>query len=91
MTGRMTLAFLALYLSIAIMLAAAENLRLNPQLDFSSDSRDGPLITGDRLETVSSVASRTTFSCSVKADSTPSGRLAAPSVSTRSIKEEYIL
>jgi hypothetical protein len=50
MTGRMTLAFLALYLSIAIMLAAAENLRLNPQLDFSSDSRDGPLITGVHLE-----------------------------------------
>ena len=29
MTRRMTLAFLALYLSIPIMLAAAENLRLN--------------------------------------------------------------
>ena len=50
MTGRMTLAFLALYLSIAIMLAAAENLRLNPRLDYASDSHDGPLITGDHLE-----------------------------------------
>ena len=49
MTRRMTLAFPALYLNIPIM-AAAENLRLNPRLDFSSDSRDGPLITGDRLE-----------------------------------------
>lgn len=29
---------------------AAENLRLNPRLDYSSDSRDGPLITGDRME-----------------------------------------
>ena len=50
MTRRMTLAFLALYLSIAIMLAAAENLRLNPRLDYASDSHDGPLITGDHLE-----------------------------------------
>jgi hypothetical protein len=30
MTRRMTLAFLALYLNIPIMVAAAENLRLNP-------------------------------------------------------------
>jgi len=29
---------------------AAENLRLNPHLDYSSDSQDGPLITGDRLD-----------------------------------------
>ena len=50
MTRRMTLAFLALCLSIPIMLAAAENLRLNPRLDYASDSHDGPLITGDHLE-----------------------------------------
>ena len=31
-------------------LRAAENLRLNPRLDYSSDSQDGPLITGDRIE-----------------------------------------
>jgi hypothetical protein len=29
---------------------AADNLRLNPKLDFSSDSQDGPLITGDHME-----------------------------------------
>lgn len=28
----------------------AENLRLNPKLDYSSDSQDGPLITGDHLQ-----------------------------------------
>jgi len=31
-------------------LYAAENLRLNPKLNYSSDSQDGPLITGDRLD-----------------------------------------
>jgi thiol-disulfide isomerase/thioredoxin len=29
---------------------AAENLRLNQHLDYTSDSQDGPLITGDHLE-----------------------------------------
>ena len=29
---------------------AAENLKLNQHLDYSSDSHDGPLITGDRLD-----------------------------------------
>lgn len=29
---------------------AAENLVLNPHLDYSSDSFDGPLITGDQLQ-----------------------------------------
>jgi thiol-disulfide isomerase/thioredoxin len=29
---------------------AAENLKLNQHLDYSSDSQDGPLITGDRLD-----------------------------------------
>jgi thiol-disulfide isomerase/thioredoxin len=29
---------------------AAENLKLNQHLDYSSDSQDGPLITGDHLE-----------------------------------------
>jgi len=27
-----------------------ENLRLNPHLDYSSDSQDGPLITGDQMD-----------------------------------------
>ena len=37
-------------LTTAQVLDAAENLRLNPKLNYSSDSRDGPLITGDRME-----------------------------------------
>lgn len=31
-------------------LLAADNLRLNSHLDYSSDSQDGPLITGDHIE-----------------------------------------
>jgi len=30
--------------------SAAENLHLNPRLDYSSDSQDGPLITGDHMD-----------------------------------------
>lgn len=37
-------------LSLVASLRAAENLRLNPRLDYSSDSQNGPLITGDHLE-----------------------------------------
>jgi hypothetical protein len=43
-------------LSVALVLAlvptafAGENLRLNPKLDYTSDSQDGPLITGERME-----------------------------------------
>ena len=28
----------------------ADNLRLNPKLDYDSDSQDGPLITGDHMD-----------------------------------------
>jgi hypothetical protein len=45
-----TLALLAAGLSTAASLRAAENLRLNPRLNYSSDSQDGPLITGDNIE-----------------------------------------
>ena len=45
-----TLALLAAGLSAAASLRAAENLRLNPRLNYSSDSQDGPLITGDNIE-----------------------------------------
>jgi len=37
-------------LSTAANLVAADNLRLNPRLNYSSDSQDGPLITGDHIE-----------------------------------------
>jgi hypothetical protein len=29
---------------------AGDNLKLNPKLDYTSDSQDGPLITGDNME-----------------------------------------
>jgi len=29
---------------------AADNLKLNPKLDYSSDSQDGPLISGDNMD-----------------------------------------
>jgi hypothetical protein len=29
---------------------AGENLKINPHLDYSSDSQDGPLITGDHMD-----------------------------------------
>lgn len=45
------------YLFVAVAAAAlvlparaAENLKLNQHLDYSSDSQDGPLITGDHLD-----------------------------------------
>jgi hypothetical protein len=37
-------------LFLAISAFAGENLKLNPHLDFNSDSQDGPLITGDKME-----------------------------------------
>jgi hypothetical protein len=39
---------------------AAENLKLNQHLDYTSDSQDGPLITGDHLED-GAVAGRPTY------------------------------
>ena len=44
------LAVLLSLVAFAPALRAAENLRLNPKLDYSSDSQDGPLITGDRMD-----------------------------------------
>ncbi|HWO33745.1 MAG TPA: hypothetical protein VNO32_33535 [Candidatus Acidoferrum sp.] len=35
-------------------LGASENLRLNPRLDYSSDSLDGPLISGDHMDEATS-------------------------------------
>jgi hypothetical protein len=39
----------AAVLGFSLISAAAENLRLNQRLDYTSDSHDGPLITGDKL------------------------------------------
>jgi thioredoxin-related protein len=38
-----------LNISVVLSTHAATNLKLNPSLDYSSDSDDGPLITGDEL------------------------------------------
>lgn len=40
----------ALLLVALVPAFAGENLRLNSRLDYSSDSQDGPLITGDQME-----------------------------------------
>jgi hypothetical protein len=44
------LAASALLLMTLVPAFAGENLRLNSKLDYSSDSQDGPLITGDHME-----------------------------------------
>jgi hypothetical protein len=40
----------ALAAPVALPVQAADNLKLNTHLDYSSDSQDGPLITGDHLD-----------------------------------------
>ena len=44
-----SLAVLALAVVVAANAFAADNLRLNQRLDYSSDSADGPLITGEHF------------------------------------------
>ena len=39
-----------LFLAATLPTFAGEKLKLNPHLDFDSDSQDGPLITGDHME-----------------------------------------
>ncbi len=50
MKRNLILMLLGSCLALPALLGAAENLRLNPKLDYSSDSQDGPLITGDQME-----------------------------------------
>ncbi len=45
-----TFYFLPLVLLLSLAAFAGDNLKLNPKLDYGSDSQDGPLITGDNLE-----------------------------------------
>src|ERR1035441_3382347 len=37
-------------LTLVVPAFPAENLKLNPKLDYTSDSQDGPLITGDSMD-----------------------------------------
>jgi thioredoxin-like negative regulator of GroEL len=41
---------LAVSIALSVPAFPAENLKLNGHLDYTSDSHDGPLITGDHLE-----------------------------------------
>lgn len=48
--GAFVVAALAIASARPVPAHAAENLKLNQHLDYTSDSQDGPLITGDHLE-----------------------------------------
>ena len=48
--GKALLLLAAWCITLAAPVLAGENLRLNQRLDYSSDSQDGPLITGDHME-----------------------------------------
>ena len=45
-----TLVLLMVLLATVSVAFAGDNLKLNPKLDYTSDSQDGPLITGDDME-----------------------------------------
>jgi hypothetical protein len=49
MKKRSSLIMLLLLLGSSLAYGA-DNLRLNPRLDYDSDSQDGPLITGDHMD-----------------------------------------
>src|ERR1700685_3188048 len=45
--------FVILMVALLVLLSTAfagENLKLNPKLDYTSDSQDGPLISGDDIK-----------------------------------------
>jgi hypothetical protein len=44
------LSLISLILLISTPVFSADNLRLNQRLDYTSDSHDGPLITGDHMQ-----------------------------------------
>jgi hypothetical protein len=50
MTKSVAAAVFSMALALVGPAHAAENLKLNKHLDYTSDSQDGPLISGDRLE-----------------------------------------
>lgn len=50
MKTKLMLALAVAVLALAAKSNAGENLKLNPKLDYSSDSLDGPLITGDQMD-----------------------------------------
>jgi hypothetical protein len=50
MTKFVATVLFSITLALVVPTHAAENLKLNQHLDYTSDSQDGPLITGDHLE-----------------------------------------
>ena len=50
MKRRLMLALAVGVLALAARSDAAENLKVNPKLDYNTDSQDGPLITGDKMD-----------------------------------------
>lgn len=48
--GLLAATLLVSLLGAAVPVRAGENLKLNAHLDYSSDSNDGPLITGERMD-----------------------------------------
>ncbi len=50
MTAKQMVLTAVVLMGLAVGLQAGENLRINPKLNYSSDSQDGPLIVGDRME-----------------------------------------
>ena len=50
MTKFVATVLFSIALALVVPTHAAENLKLNQHLDYTSDSQDGPLITGDHLE-----------------------------------------
>ena len=82
------LTVLALALVVAANAFAADNLRLNQGLDYSSDSMDGPLITGDHFDAGAQAAGPTTSSFMERVVSIPSGKRSERSSSTKSIRTQ---
>jgi len=64
---------------------AGENLKINPKLDYSSDSIDGPLITGDHMDAGAAQDRVNYVLMYVKVATTRSARPAAQSLCMRSI------
>ena len=52
MTRKKLFVFAMLLFVGTLAARAGENLRINPHLDYSSDSQDGPLIIGDHMDQV---------------------------------------
>ena len=50
MKKKLMLALALALLSLAARSDAAENLKINPKLDYSSDSQDGRLIIGEHMD-----------------------------------------